>query len=452
MKKKIIIIGGGASGMTAAIVAAQKASSELEICILEKNEKLGKKLLATGNGRCNFTNIDCHYDDFLQQSNTEKGQMTEKELAEKDRNLGGFGLKSSESDSFDFQRTAIGQFPPQKTLRFFAGLGVLARIEDEGRVYPYSGQGAVIQSALVRKIEELGISVQCGCTVKEIRRTDQGFQVVISAGEKDQEKTLTADAVILAAGGKAGLQYGTNGDGFALAKSLGHGIHKPIPALVPVLCSGKFLSGTKGVRARGEVTLCHHGIPVASDEGEIQFTGDGLSGICVFNISRFIQWSSGTAPEGYEIRIDFCPELSDEDIFSLQELGRSLQTETNVVEFLSGVVNEKLAVALLNELGVDCQRKMGAFSEEELKEIGRKLKGWSIPVTGTRSWKDAQVTCGGVKLDEVDPETMESRLIEGLYMTGELLDIDSRCGGFNLQWAWCTGYIAGSASVKESYA
>lgn len=389
--KIITVIGGGPSGMAAAISAARPGTETVRLT--EKNGILGRKLLATGNGRCNLTNINCR--------------------------------------------------GAEETLRFFGELGLFTREEAEGRIYPYSEQAAAVQEALISEMEHRKVEVLCGMEVKAVERQGGRFEII-----SDRDRFFS-DAVILATGGKAGPQYGSTGDGYRFARAFGHKVVSVRPSLVQMVSGEPFFKVLKGVRAKGQAELLRGdraGEQVVDREtGELQFTEDGLSGICIFNLSR-------KYVRGDIIRIDFFPEYSLEALNKiLADRARSLE-DRDLTEFFAGMLHKKLIPVILDRFSLEGSRKAATLTREEIEKAAQLLKGWRISVTGTKGWKEAQVTAGGVDLGEIDPDTMESRLIPNLYFAGELLNVDEKCGGFNLQWAWSSGRIAGrsaAAAVKD---
>lgn len=367
--------------MAAAISAAGQGT---RVRLIEKNEMLGRKLLATGNGRCNLTNTNS---------------------------------KDAEN-----------------TLRFFTELGLLTRVEAEGRVYPYSEQAAAVQEALISGLYEREVEILCSAEVQALEMLHSGFRI-----QTDKE-SLLSDAVILATGGKAGPQYGSTGDGYRFVKAFGHTIVRPMPALVQMVSDQPYFKGLKGVRAKGKVELLRNDRVVNHETGEIQFTEDGLSGICIFNLSR-------DYVRGDMIRIDFLPEYEEETLEGLLAERARLLESRSLSYFLNGTLHKKLIPVVLAALSLDGSGKVSELRREDITKIVRLLKGWRIPVTGTKGWKEAQVTAGGIDLSEVDPHTMESRLVKNLYFAGELLNVDEKCGGYNLQWAWTSGRIAGKSAA-----
>ncbi|MGI6747053.1 MAG: NAD(P)/FAD-dependent oxidoreductase [Anaerovoracaceae bacterium] len=382
-EKNITVIGGGPSGLMATISAAKQGVKDIRL--IEKNPALGRKLLATGNGRCNLTNINC-------------------------------------SDA-------------SETLQFFNSIGLLTRVEDEGRVYPYSGQAAAVQEILVNSLRDLQVKVYCGMEVEYIDRIGASFLIKI----KDH-KPIETDVLILASGGKAGPQYGSTGDGYRWVKALGHTVVSPRPSLVRLVSNLAFFKELKGVRAKGCAKLMRMNQVVEQETGEIQFTEDGLSGICIFNLSKHYA-------KGDMVQIDLMPDFSDEILEELL-LSRVQDLENrSIKELLSGMINKKLVSVVLKEIALEQESRAGKLRRKEIQRIISILKRWQISIIGTKGWKEAQVTSGGVKLAEVDLLTMESKIVPNLYLAGELLDVDEKCGGYNLQWAWSSGMIAGKSAA-----
>ncbi len=376
----IIIIGAGASGMAAAITAA-RTNPQACILILEKKEAPGKKLLATGNGRCNITNSAC------------KGY--------------------------------------RETLRFFESTGLLIREEEAGRMYPYTGKAGDVVRALVRTAKALGVTILCGAAAESVSGTASGYSVSLTDGRE-----FTCKRLLIAAGGKAGPQYGTSGDAGRLARSLGHSLTALAPALTSIETeqSGDSM---KGLRAKARVSLYltkgENEVLLGSEEGEVQFTEKGISGICVFNLSSLISLADGKEFGDYEVSLDFATDMDRKTLERCISERYEIEGMT-AGEILSGIVDDRVAERIL--------RRADANSAEQLS---RQLKDHRLKVCGAGGWKNAQVTRGGVPGAEVDPETMESKVSPGLYLSGEVLDYDGPCGGFNLQHAWETGMAAGRA-------
>ena len=437
----VVIIGGGASGMMASI-AAKSQLPEGKVLLLERNDILGRKLLATGNGRCNFTNT--------------------------------LALPLDYGTSADFTKPAMEQVDPLKVIQLFDSMGVLNRVEDEGRVYPHSGQGATVTQALQRKMEQLGVEIRCGSVVRNVTHSDV-FEVSVQGGTK-----IACEKLIIATGGKAGGQYGSQGDGYQFAKDLGHTMVKVRPALAAVNCRSDEAEGRsswkkewKGVRSQAKVSLWRvalkeeeadpKGTCVAEDRGEVQFTDSGLSGICVFNLSRHIVYTGNMKDgrnETYMMEVDFLPDWTEEQVVSMLERRRYALVEQDADMLLMSVVHGRLINGMLEDMGLKgltivldgVEEKawpdVRNVTDEQIQTLAKLLKGWRFEVEGTKGWNDAQVTAGGIVCDEVDPETMESKIQKGLYLCGEVLDVDGKCGGYNLQWAFASGYVAGEQAGK----
>lgn len=380
---KIAIIGGGAAGMVAAIAAATNVGGN-QVCIIEKNKFLGRKLLATGNGRCNLTNTNCPN--------------------------------------------------CQETLTFFEGLGVLHRVESEGRVYPYTEQATTVQQALIDEIKRLKVTCIYDSGAVQLKEHNNAFSLMVSEQCNGERWQIKAENALIATGGKAGLQYGSTGDGYACASSFGHGQVKPIPSLVQVTCKDTAFKELKGVRSKARVSLWCGGKTINSELGEVQFTQEGLSGICIFNLSRYIRFSEKVKSyEDFKIVVDFMPTFSIEDI--------KVRLSNDLDKNLKGMVNNKLLPVIMSKA-----KKMQG-NEPLSYKVASILKGWQIELSGMKGWKEAQVTSGGVPLSEINLDSMESKIKKNLYFAGEVLDFDGKCGGYNLQWAWETGLLAGN-SIK----
>ena len=380
--KMITVIGGGPSGMMSALSAAKKGG--VKVRLLEKNEFLGKKLLATGNGRCNLTNINCP--------------------------------------------------GAEDTLRLFSDMGLLTKTETEGRVYPYAEQASAVRDILVNMLRDFEVEVLCGIDIQSIDLQSSEFIV------SNKNKAFASDAVILTTGGKAGPQYGSTGEGYRFARKFGHSIVRTMPSLVQMTSDSPYFPAIKGVRAKGRVELVRDGQTLEQETGEIQFTEGGPSGICIFNLSK-------KYCKGDKIRIDLFPDYGGAQMADMLSNRREKLGKRQISELLLGMVNLKLIPVLLKELHLDEKRLICSLTPGELADMARLLTEWTIPITGTKGWKEAQVTSGGIDLSEIDLNTMESKLTPKLYFAGEILDFDGKCGGYNLQWAWSSGRMAGEAAA-----
>jgi predicted Rossmann fold flavoprotein len=379
----ICIIGGGAAGMTAAITAGE-SDNELNILILEKKEQLGKKVLASGNGKCNLSNERCK----------------------------------------DYR----------DTLSFFQGLGVVTRVDDAGRIYPYTEDAGDVVEALERRMDGLKIRRMPGAQVTDVSAYDGGFQVTFTAS--GSENKIACSRLLIAGGGKAGPQFGTTGDCYRLARKLGHSVTRLAPGLTAVELV-EDTADLAGIRAKARVVLKYKDEEVFEETGEVQFTRYGISGICVFNMSRFMDLPEGrTLKDGfvdYTISIDFFPKGGNIEGFLRQRAEMPGMTGAAVMQ---SMVRKPIAERIYD---------MSGGSLEKMAEL---LRGFPLHPKGLKGWDMAQVTRGGIPLTEINTETMESLITPGLFFAGEILDYDGPCGGYNLENAWQTGIAAGKGMSR----
>lgn len=392
------IIGGGASGMAAALSAAEK--EETQVVLLERQARVGRKLLATGNGRCNLTNLHAA--------------------------VGGYHGSAPE-----FARYAIEMFPPEKTLDWFRSLGLLTLAEDSGRVYPYSDQANSVVDVLRFALEKPNIQVKLGFEVEKVKKTASGF-LVQSRGEG-----VECNRLIIACGGLAGTKLGGSMSGYKLLRSLGHGCTKLRPTLVQLKSGWRGAAALKGVRANCRAAVVHDGKVTAESEGQLQFTEYGLSGPVIFEISRDVCQGGGD----WLCRLDFLPEMEEDTLVS--ELEKRRNTVLPVSELLTGILHNRLGRVLTQSAGLTLNGPASSLSDGELVQAARGVKCLEVSLTEPMGMDSAQVTAGGILTSQFDEKTMESRIVPGLYACGEVLDIDGDCGGYNLQWAWSSGRLAG---------
>ncbi len=402
-RKKIIVVGGGAAGCMAAITACAQGA---DVTLIEKNKTVAKKILSTGNGKCNF----CH--DVITHAD--------------------YHLSSSD----EFIGTVLKAYPVEKCLADFKKMGITPLIKD-GYVYPYSEQAKSVTEVLTRSLK--GVNVVTECSVTGIEKNEDKFTV------KTSGKEFTADAVIVTTGGEAAPVTGSTGDGYKFAKSFGLKQIKPVPALTSLTVKDHPYKKAAGVRIRATVSIEIDGKEAGSDTGQVQITKTGFSGIPVFNVSRF---AARAMDEGKKVslKIKFLPELSDNDI--RDELNTRLsQSAHTAYDAMIGLFPDSFADALLRSAGVEPDKEVSDAGKaaDKLFNASRNLK---VQVTGTGDMASSQVTCGGVSLDEIDASTMQSKKHKGLFLAGEILDIDGMCGGYNLYFAWASGYIAGSSACK----
>ncbi len=426
MARKVIIVGAGASGLIAAIAAARVGA---EVTVLDAMDRPGRKLLLTGNGRCNLTNMD----------------------SELPMRYYGSGQKLAQS--------VTERFGAKQTRRFFEELGLLT-IEKNGYVYPYNMQSSAVLDVLLAELRRLKVKLKLNEKVETIEIIDSGTEnekvehVQAGGSEvrpsdrwrvKTSSWSYQADALILACGSRCLPKTGSDGSGYRLAAQLGHRIIEPGPALTALNCSGDFFASLAGVRCRARVTLLEDGRSVKEEIGELQWTKYGVSGIVIFQLSRFV--SAGT-PGRYAISVDL---LSDFERIRLTELlsvrAQALEHEP-VTVLLKGILHEKLIPVVLAKAGVRKAQLCTELEEAETEKIVSVMKAFPLQTADVRSFDECQVCSGGVDCGEVNEETLESRLHPDLYFAGELLDVDGPCGGYNLQWAWASGYIAGQAAGR----
>ena len=402
--KSVAVIGGGAAGLTAAIFAKRK-NPYIDVYILERNKMIGKKILSTGNGRCNLTNLD---------------------------------LKSSfyRTDSGENISNIFNIFGLHDTFRFFRSMG-LCLTDKNGYVYPRSNTALSVLECLTLEIERLGIRVINEEKVLSISPKKKSIQICTDSN------TYFADHVILTCGGKAGMNTGSDGSGFPLAASIGHRIIPVVPALVPLTVGQNPLKNAAGVRTRAKISYKTLSNNLVSDEGELQLTKSGISGIPVFQISRFV--SKDLIPESSRpVFIDFLPDFNDETLLHDFEVRKSSFPDLFITHFLDGYFPPKLCECLASMGKFKKRKTLGATTHEEAKQLFHMVKHFSITVTKAGTFEQAQVTAGGVDITEIDLTTMQSMKNPRLYFAGEIMDVDGICGGYNLQWAWSSGAIAGS--------
>lgn len=405
---EVMIIGGGASGLVSAIEAAKRG---LTVCVIEKLPKLGKKLLATGNGRCNMTNLQLQKDDYR-----------------------------SENPSFPYE--VIQRFSAQHTLEYFEELGVLWK-EEKGYVYPRNEQATTVLNALELKVQSLGISIFYEKKVIEIRCIEDGFDVKLDDGTH-----IFGGQCILATGGKAQPKLGSDGSGYQLAKKFGHTIVPVVPALTGLHTNHKAITKWAGVRAKAGLTCKIDKKIVFKEQGEVQFTNYGISGVPTFQVSRFATYGLERGRQ-VVIEIDFAFEYTKEQLLQLLEQLCRTCSYKNIRELLEGIFSKKLVPIFLKEVNLVETTRVHQLKKQQIEALVAVIKSFSLPITGCNSFEQAQVCAGGVSVLEVDVSAMESKKVKGLYLVGELLDVDGTCGGYNLQWAWASGYIAGNSVRKR---
>ena len=399
------IIGAGASGMAAALAAAENPN--VNVILMERQTRVGRKLQATGNGRCNLSNI----------------------------HAASSGYHGEEAD---FVKPAMEMFSPNATLQWFTDLGLYTVTEESGKVYPYSDQANSVVDILRLNLNKPNIDLKLGFEVEKIRKSDTGF-TVIGNGE-----TVICDKLIVACGGLAGSKLGGTMSGYKLLAKLGHKSTKLRPSLVQIKTSWGAISALKGVRANCRVQILRDGDLFAESTGELQLTEQGISGPVVFEISRDVCYGPGV----WNAKLDFLPKLTEEKVNEI--IARRRTSDLPMEELLTGILHNRLGRVLTKTAGVRGKELACELSNREAEELCRVIKSLEIPLTEPLGMDSAQVTAGGVLTAQFDENTMESRIVPGLYACGEVLDIDGDCGGYNLQWAWSSGRMAGLHAGKES--
>lgn len=396
------IIGGGASGMAAALAASQ--NSHAQVVVLERQARVGRKLLATGNGRCNLTNTHCAPD---------------------------YGYHGEDSA---FAHTALTHFGWENTLDWFASMGLLTVTEDSGRVYPYSDQANSVVDVLRFAMDKPNIRIICGCEITKIHRECGGFRVT------GTEETFFFDKLIVACGGLAGTKLGGSMSGYKLLRSMGHRVTKLRPALVQLKSSWTGVAALKGIRANCHARVFRNGALFAQSAGQLQFTEYGLSGPVIFELSRDVCQGGGD----WICRLDFLPEISEEALLHL--LQSRCANRLPAQELLTGILHNRLGRVLVQAAGIDSRLQTLDLTQRHLQAVISQIKGLEIELTEPMGMDSAQVTAGGILTEDFIGSTMESKLVPGLYACGEVLDIDGDCGGYNLQWAWSSGRLAGTCA------
>lgn len=405
MKMEIAIIGGGASGMMAALAAKKKDN---RVVIYEKNDRVGKKILMTGNGKCNFSNTD-------------------------------FKTEYFRSDSRKELQCFFDEFGVKETLCFFEEQGLLVKNKN-GYLYPASEQAATVLDILRFACERTGVEIKTEAEVRRISKKENGF-LVDAKTEKE-----CFDRVILANGSKAGPKSMTSGSGYLLAKSMGHHVIEPTPALVQLRCAEEFFKQLAGVRTECELTLFIDGKISQKERGELQLTDYGVSGIPVFQFSRYAA-KALKENRSVSVAMNFLPDFSEEDYREfIHNRFEKKKGQTAEVFFL-GITNKKIMQLFLKLANIKPDETVGADNRRKWEKVFEMLREFKVQVKESNPFENAQVSAGGVRMDEVS-ENLESLLVPGLFFAGELLDVDGRCGGYNLQWAWTSGFLAGKEAAK----
>ncbi len=403
---KIAIIGAGASGLMCALsigIKAEEKNARIDITVFESKDKPGRKILATGNGRCNLMN----------------------------ENEGDFYF-----DADGFSSYALKRFDVRSNLAFFNRLGLYTRSDDEGRIYPLSNQASSVLDALRLSCEKYNIRLVTDCAVTQIKRQNGAFLI---------NNSYSADKVVLACGGKAGVK-GFNG--YDLLKNIGHSVTEVRPSLTKLeVKDKKQVKQLKGIRQKGRFTLIEQSDVIAEEAGEILFTDYGLSGIAVMQLSAFAVRVKNICK--LRIKADFVSELSFGELCNaIRDFAYSGNVRKNE-NLLSGFVPKRLGEVVLKSTGLDLSGNPSELTDKDIKSLSAALKGFVFELSGVRGFEDAQVTAGGADTAYFNPHTMESKKVKGLYCIGELLNVDGLCGGYNLHWAWSSGRLCAENIINE---
>lgn len=405
MKTEIAVIGGGASGLMAAITAKKSGK---EVIILERKDRILKKVLITGNGRCNITNVNANISNY-------------------------FGKNISSVENI------LNRFTPQDTMDFFNELGIICNEENRGKVYPLSGQASSVVDALRFEAERLGIKIETEFYVRKIEKDGFKFRIY-----SEDRKKIEAGRVILAAGGQSYPELGSNGSGFELAKELGHSVTRLSPSIVQLKTEKHQVKGLQGIKTDVAVTAYGDSKKICTYDGELLFTDYGISGNVVFNISFVMPLYKDV-----EFEIDFMEKFDYNELYEMLKERKRILSHLTMENYFNGMINKKLGQFLSKVSGIEkLSKPVKDLNDSDIRKLCTVLKKYRVKILETTGFKNAQVTAGGVSLDEVNAETLESKIVKGLYFSGEVLDVYGECGGFNLQWAWASGYIAGENSAK----
>lgn len=412
MQQKIAIIGGGASGLMAAITAAEAGA---EVTIFE-HLKPGKKILSTGNGKCNLTNLD-------------------------------FGIKNYNSSACEKLEGYFKQFSVEDTLSFFKRIGMMLR-DKNGYVYPYNEQATMVLQILMNRISQLGIKIimEHVCHIGNVNNDKPGKRVWL---QTEADKQYYFDSIIMTCGSKAAPKTGSDGSGYGMAKELGHKLIPVLPSLVQLRCKDVFCKDLAGIRTQANIHILDEMAELTKEEGELQLTDYGISGIPVFQLSGLVnRYLYENKNASLTAKIDFMPDVKIDELESFMKKRMALCANMSVNELICGTLNQKLCKVILKIVGVREDAKVKNLSTKMVSEILYLFKNFTFHINGSNGFEQAQVCCGGVDLNEVT-EQLESIYAPNIYFAGEILDVDGRCGGYNLQWAWTSGYIAGLSAAKN---
>ncbi|MHC6181504.1 BaiN/RdsA family NAD(P)/FAD-dependent oxidoreductase [Clostridium sp. JNZ X4-2] len=405
---EIIVIGAGASGIMASITAKDNGKS---VAILEFKNRMGNKILSTGNGRCNITNKNIN-------------------------------LAKYHSKNIHFAENILSKFSVKDTITFFESLGLPLITLENGRMYPLSLQSSSVLDILKMAIEDRNIPIYFNSKVTDVLYDKKSFKIFCN------NEVYECNKLILCTGGKSAPHTGSDGSGFDICKKLGHSIITPLPALVQLKLRYDHLKALSGVKFNGYVDILVNDEIKGHEYGEILFTDYGISGPPILGLSRIASCNL-LDNKSVKIRLDIFPNLQKEKLPEFLENHWGTFSYRSVYNSLIGIINKKVIPILLKEASIsDIHKPCYELDWREKKNIYNLLKSWEFIVYDTNSFKNSQVTCGGIDTNEVNCNTLESKKIKNLYLAGEVLDVDGDCGGFNLQWAWSSGFMAGKSAAE----
>ena len=413
MKREIAIIGGGASGFLTAITAKKNGK---DVVIMERKDRVLKKVLTTGNGRCNLTNVNAS-----------------------NRNY--FGIEKMKQPI----EKILESFTSEDAMRFFEDeVGIICNEENRGKVYPLSGQAASIVDGLRFYAQNLGIDIITDFYVTKIEKEMFDFKII-----SEDKKQIIAKKIVLATGGKSYPELGSNGSGYELAKTFGHTVTELTPVIVQLKAEKEKIKGLKGIKSDVEITAYGENRngekeKICTYDGELLFTDFGISGNVVFNISYVFP-----IYRNVEFEIDFMEKFDYNELYEILKERKKMISHLTMENYFNGMINKKLGQFLSKMSGIEkLSKPVKDLNDSDIRKLCTVLKKYRVKILETTGFKNAQVTAGGVSLDEVNAETLESKIVKGLYFSGEVLDVYGECGGFNLQWAWASGHIAGENAAK----
>ena len=407
---KIAVTGGGAAGIMAALTAAQHGA---EVTIFEKNDRIGKKILSTGNGRCNLGNLE-------------------------------FNMEQYYCDDKDKLSRIFRVFSVWDSMLFFENSGLMIKNKN-GYLYPYSEQATAVLDILRMLLTERGVKIETGVTITEVDFCSENNSFVLTDQNEDKYEF---QKVILSCGSPASLKRGEGMSGYRIASALGHEIKKVVPGLVQLRSDETFIRALAGIRCQAGIRLLIDGEEAASEMGELQFTSYGISGIPVFQLSRIASYAM-EAGSKIQVVVDFFPDQEENAYLYMGRLRYEAQADRSLEDFLIGTVNKKISRVLLKRQGLEPNAKTSEVGWQRVCDLMKMYRNFAIHICGVNSIENAQICAGGVSLSQISTE-MESGLVDGLYFAGEMVDVDGKCGGYNLQWAWTSGYIAGRNAAGDS--